>query len=46
MGFATNWPSTSEEEKGSRPLGTSHKAEKIGREEDVESYFRDLIRGG
>lgn len=44
MGFATNWPSTSAEEKGSRPLGISHKAEEIGWEEDMEAHFLYLIR--
>lgn len=39
VGFATNWPSMSKEEKGPRPLGLSRKAGKIGWEEDAESRF-------
>ena len=46
MGFASNWPTTSEEEEGSRPFGISHKAEKMGWEEDVESHFFTLSEAG
>lgn len=46
MGSSTNWPSASEEEEGSRPLGISHKTEKMGWEEDWNHTFFTFSEAG